>query len=218
MTKQSILQLRQSIRSICAATLLDETSKERAWCNADSASGVCSKSCCPMGTNCGPRLGGDTHVPDKVLSIFEPHTESDSQGQDREAERVRQARHHSRIGTSDHHGVQRPCETPSRHDSADRCVGSPPDHLRACPRSGGRQSWLQLGDQRTGRDGSRCPPRGACRVEARNLPRGAPTNANAGSVADNAGASAVKVGPVCSNAVMVSTVVATMARRACSGG
>ena len=49
-------------------------------------------------------LGGNTHVPDKVLSIFEPHTETIRKGKICEAERVRQARDHSRIGTSDHHG------------------------------------------------------------------------------------------------------------------
>jgi IS5 family transposase len=77
-------------------------------------------------------LGGDTHVPDKVLSIFEPHTETI-----REAERVRQARHHSRIGTSDHHGVRRPREATRRRQLVDSRVGSAPDDLRPRTRSRG---------------------------------------------------------------------------------
>ena len=43
-------------------------------------------------------------------------------------------------------------------------------------------------------------------------------NANAGSVADNDGASAVKAGSVCSNADMDSTAVATMVKTACIAG
>jgi hypothetical protein len=98
----------------------------------------------------------------------------------------------------------------------DRRLGSPPDHRTRTGPCGGR-SRLQLGDQRTGRDGSRCPPSGAA-TSWPEISRAAHTNANAGSVADNGGASVVKAGSVCSNAVTVSTVVATMARRACSGG
>ena len=45
------------------------SSKERAWFSAESESGVCSKSCCPTGTNCGPTGCGkiDTLLEDEAV-------------------------------------------------------------------------------------------------------------------------------------------------------
>ena len=70
---------------------------------------------------------------------------------------------------------------------------------------------------------NRPPPTAACdawccRVAGRNRRRGAPTNANAGSVAGNGGASAAKGASACSNGVMDSDAVATMATTACIAG
>ena len=115
--------------------------------------------------------------PDKVLSLFEPHTDDDSQGQDLEAERVRQSGHHSRIGTADHHGLRGARGTTRGCDVVDAGLGSAPGDLRPRPGSRGRRSRLQLRDQRTGGDRPRRAPRGACRGAGRSRRRDAPTNA-----------------------------------------
>ena len=75
----------------------------------------------------------------------------DSEGQDLEAERIREPRDDSGIGASDHHRL-RGARGPSsgRHD-VDASLGPTSRHLRARAVSRGRRSGLQLGDQRTGR-------------------------------------------------------------------
>ena len=75
-------------------------------------------------------MGGDTHVPDKVLSVFEPHTTT-IRRQDLEAERIREPRDDSGIGASDHHRL-RGARGPSsgRHD-VDASLGPTSRHLRA---------------------------------------------------------------------------------------
>ena len=107
-------------------------------------------------------LGGDTHVPDKVLSVFEPHTDDDPQGQDLEAQRVWQPGHHSRSGTSDHHGVRGARGATGGRHLVDAGAGSPSGDLRSGARSRRRRSRLQLRGERTG--GHR--PRGAPRDPA----------------------------------------------------
>ena len=106
-------------------------------------------------------LGGDTHVPDKVLSIFEPHTETIRKGKIAKPNEFGklvtiQESEHQIITAYDVH-AKRPADV----TLWTAALGSPPGDLRPRPGSGGRRSRLQLGDQRTGRDGSRCPPSGA---------------------------------------------------------
>ena len=130
-------------------------------CSARSSScSRCGRWCSAWSTQTRARLlGGDTHVPDKVLSVFEPHTEDDSQGQDREAERVRQAGDDSGSGASDHHRLRGPCDATGRRHAVDAGARSASGDLR--PRAGSRRrrSRLQLGQERRGGDRPRRPTR-----------------------------------------------------------
>ena len=86
-------------------------------------------------------FGGDTHVPDKVLSLFEPHTDDDSERQDLEAERIWQSRHAFR--------------KPSIRSSPPmRCMRDGPPMSRCGPRpwigirpSSARAPYLAAGDR-----------------------------------------------------------------------
>ena len=104
-------------------------------------------------------LGGDTHVPDKVLSLFEPHTATIRKGQDLETERVREPGDHSRSRTSDRDRLRDPCGAAGRRHLVDTGVGSASGDLRPRAGSGRGRSRLQLGDQRTSRHRSRCSTR-----------------------------------------------------------
>ena len=105
-------------------------------------------------------LGGDTHVPDKVLSLFEPHTETIRKGKIAKPNEfgklvtIQESEH--QIITAYEVHAKRPADV----TLVDRRVGSASDDLRTRAGSRRRRSRLQLGDQRTGRDGPRRPPRG----------------------------------------------------------
>ncbi len=86
-------------------------------------------------------LGGDTHVPDKVLSVFEPHTDDDSQGQDREAERVREPGHDSR---SRNIRSSRPTRSTPGGRRTSRCGRRPWTDIR---RSSAARPYLAAGDR-----------------------------------------------------------------------
>ena len=105
-------------------------------------------------------LGGDTHVPDKVLSVFEPHTETIRKGKIAKPTEFGklvtiQEAEHQIITAYDVHASDRPTSRcgPRRWIAIARSS--------AVRQSGRRRSRLQLGDQRTGRDGPRRPPRRA---------------------------------------------------------
>ena len=100
-------------------------------------------------------LGGDTHVAGQSPQCLRTAHHDDSEGQDREAERVREPGDHSRSGTSDHHRLRGPCGAPGRRHAVDAGPGPTPGDLRARAVSRGRRSGLQLGGQRTGRRRSR---------------------------------------------------------------
>ena len=163
-------------------------------------------------------LGGDTHVARQSPERLRTAHRDDSQGQDLEAERVRQPRHHSRIGTSDHHGVRRPREATRRRHVVDRraWIGIRAIFGRAPDLAAGDRGFSSATNEQAATD------RGVRRVvlprRGPKSPRDAPMNANAGSGAANAGASAAKVASVCSNGDMDSTAVATMASTACTAG
>ena len=96
-------------------------------------------------------MGGDTHVPDKVLSVFEPHTTTIRKGK---ISKPNEFGNLVTIQESEHqnHHRLRGARGPSRgrHD-VDASLGPTSRHLRARAVSRGRRSGLQLGDQRTGR-------------------------------------------------------------------
>jgi len=98
-------------------------------------------------------LGGDTHVPDKVLSIFEPHAE----GQDREADGVRQARDNSGKRASDRHRLRGPPDSTGGHDPVDARARSAHRGFRPRPRYRGRGPRLCVREERRRRSGARCP-------------------------------------------------------------
>ena len=162
-------------------------------------------------------LGGDTHVPDKVLSLFEPHTETIRKGKISKPNEFGklvtiQESEHQIITAYDVH-AKRPADVTLWTAALDRhqaIFGRAPD-LAA-----GDRGFSSATNERAATD------RGVRRVvlprRARSLPRGARTNANAGSVGDNGGASAAKAGSVCSNADMDSTAVVTMEKTACTAG
>ena len=69
-------------------------------------------------------LGGDTHVPDKVLSLFEPHTETIRKGKIAKPNEFGNLVTHSRSGTSDHDRLRDPCDATGRRHVVDAGVGS----------------------------------------------------------------------------------------------
>ena len=169
-------------------------------------------------SNAGARPGRRHPRPRQSPEHLRTAHRDDSQRQDREAERVRQAGDHSRIGTSDHHGLRRPREATGRRHVVDRGAW-----IGIRRSSAARRIWppaIAASARRPTNRRRRTAASAAwsCRGAARSRPRGAPTNANAGSVAGNAGASAAKAGSVCSNADTDSTAVATMATTACTAG
>ena len=75
-------------------------------------------------------LGGDTHVPDKVLSVFEPHTETIRKGKIAKPNEVWPVGDDSRIGASDHHGVRGAHHAARRRHVVDAGLGPASDDLR----------------------------------------------------------------------------------------
>ena len=65
-------------------------------------------------------LGGDTHVPDKVLSLFEPHTETIRKGKIAKPNEFGKLVTIQEVGTSDHHRVRRAREATGRRHLVDR--------------------------------------------------------------------------------------------------
>ena len=163
-------------------------------------------------------LGGDTHVPDKVLSVFEPHTETIRKGKIATPNEfgklvtIQEAEH--QIITAYEVHARRPADvtlwTPAldRHQAIfGRRTGSGRGRSRASAR------------RRTNRRRSTAASDGwSCRGAARSRRRAARMNVNAGSAAANGGASGAKVASVCSNVDMDSVAVATMASTACIAG
>src|SRR5229473_1635055 len=137
-------------------------------------------------------IGGDTRVPDKVLSIFEPHTETIRKGK---IARPNEFGKLITIQESEHQIITAYEVHPARPADVTLWTAALDRHQTIF----GRAPDLAAAEL-------------CCRVVARNRPRGARTNANAGSGGANGGASARKAGLVCSNAAMDSTAVATTAR------
>ena len=142
---------------------------------------------------------GDTHVADKVLSVFEPHTEAIRKGKIAKPTEfgklvtIQEAEHQIITGYEVH--ASRPADMTLWTPALDR-------HRRRS--SVGRRIWPPgIADSvrrpRTRRARPRRPPRDLAAARARKRRRGGRTNANAGSVVDNAGVSAAKAGSVCSS-------------------
>ncbi len=162
-------------------------------------------------------LGGDTHVPDKVLSLFERHTVTIRKGKIATPNEfgnlvtIQEAEHQIVTAFDIHAG--RPADVTLWTPALDRhqaIFGRAPD-LAA-----GDRGFSSVRNEQAAVD------RGVRRVV---LPRsgpsrrpGAPMNVNAGSAAGNAGASAAKAASVCSNDDMACAVVATMASTGCTDG
>ena len=162
-------------------------------------------------------LGGDTHVPDKVLSIFEPHTETIRKGNISKPNEFGKLvtipeSEHQIVTAYDVH-VKRPADVTLWTAAWDRPCGSsdvPRISRRGIATSARRPTNRR---RRIAASAASC-----CRVVARRLRHGVPTNTNAGSVGANGGESAVKAASVCSNADTDSTAAATMAKTACTDG
>ena len=168
-----------------------------------SAAGRCGRSCSVSSTKRARGSWAATRTsPDKVLSLFEPHTDDDSQGQDLEAERVRQAGDHSRIGTSDHHGVRGPRGATRRRDVVDAGAWIGIRRSSAAPRISPPAIAASARRRTNRRRRTAACDAWSCRGAARSRRRDARMNANAGSGAGNAGASAAKAASVCSNGAM----------------
>ena len=94
----------------------------------------------------GASDGGDTHVPDKVLSIFEPHTTTIRKGKISKPNEfgnivtIQESEHQIITAYEVHAGCPG-----GRHDVGAR-LGPTSGHLRARAVSGRRRSGLQLGD------------------------------------------------------------------------
>ncbi|MDQ3418989.1 MAG: transposase [Acidobacteriota bacterium] len=86
-------------------------------------------------------VGGDTHVPDKVLSVFEPHTTTIRKGKISKPNEFG----NRNIRSSPLRDTRRPS---GRRDAVDAGLGPAPGDLRSCPWSRGGRSRLQLGGQR----------------------------------------------------------------------
>jgi hypothetical protein len=92
--------------------------------------------------------GGDTHVPDKVLSVFEPHTETIRKG------KIAKPNEFGKLVTiqeSEHQIITAYEVTTGRRHVVDACARSPSDDLRSRAGHRGERSGVQLGGQRTGR-------------------------------------------------------------------
>jgi IS5 family transposase len=123
-------------------------------------------------------LGGNTHVPDKVLSLFEPHTTTIRKGKMSKPNEfgnlvtIQEAEHQIITGYDVH-------------------AGRPADVTLWTPALDRHQAIFQRAPM------NRPPPTegyagSSCRGAGRSRSRDAPMNDNAGSVGDNAGASGVK--------------------------
>ena len=69
-------------------------------------------------------IGGDIHVPDKVLSVFEPHTEAIRKGKIAKPTEFGKLVTYPRIRASDHHRVRGPRSPAARLDALDARTGS----------------------------------------------------------------------------------------------
>ena len=155
-------------------------------------------------------LGGDTHVADKVLSVFEPHTETIRKGKIAKPTEfgklvtIQEAEH--QIITAYQVHDTRPADVTLWTPALDRhqqIFGRAPDLAagdRGFSSATNEQDALDRGVRRV-----ILPRRGP------KWPRGARPNVSDGSAAANAGASAPKAGSVCSNDGMVCGVVGTVA-------
>ena len=168
--------------------------------------------------NAGARAGRRHARPRQSPEPLRTTHRDDSQGQDREAERVRQLvtiqeSEHQIITAYEVHATR-----PADVTLWTAGVGSASGHLRPRAGSGRRRSRLQLGDRTNRRRLTAACDAWSCRGAARSRRRDAPMNINAGSVAANGGASAAKAASVCSNVDMDCAAVATMASTACIAG
>ena len=135
----------------------------------------------------------------------------DSEGQDLEAERIREPRDDSGIGASDHHRLRGARGSSGGRHDVDASLGPTSGHLRARAVSRRRRSGLQLGDQRTGRRRPRRATRHLAAPWTQSRRRDARTNVKPGSDAVNAGASDAKGASASLNDGMDCDAVATMA-------
>ena len=100
-------------------------------------------------------LGGEIHVPDKVLSVFEPPTEAIRKG--KIAKRPNSASSsRSRVGAPDHHGVRGARSSTARHDPVDARVGPPHRHLQSSAGPCGRRPRLRVREERRRGDQPHC--------------------------------------------------------------
>lgn len=137
-------------------------------------------------------LGGDIHVPDKVLSIVEPHTEAIRKGKIAKPTAfgklvtIQESEH--QIITADQVHDRRPPETtlwtPALDRPLCRCLIDHPTSRRAIADS--RRSPMKPRRSRAGCGGS------SCRDPVARRPRGARMNASAGFVEGSAGPSAAR--------------------------
>jgi Transposase domain (DUF772) len=155
-------------------------------------------------------LGGDTHVPDKVLSLFERHTVTIRKGKIAKPNEfgnlvtIQEAEHQivtafptSRCGPRRWIGIRRSSGVPRIWPRAIAASARPVTNRRRL--TAAFDVWC-------------------CRDKAPSRRHGAAMSVNAGSAAGNAGASAAKVASVCSNVVMVCAAVATRASTGCTDG
>jgi hypothetical protein len=162
-------------------------------------------------------LGGDTHVPDKVLSLFEPQTATTHKGKISTPNEfgnlvtIQEAEH--QIVTAYEIHAARSADVTLWTPALDRhqaIFGRAPDFA-----AGDRGFSSATNEQAATDRGIRrviVPRRGPSR------PRGVPMSATTGSAAANAGASGAKAACVCSNVAMACAAVATMASTACTAG
>jgi hypothetical protein len=102
-------------------------------------------------------LGGDTHVPDKVLSVFEPHTEAIRKG------KIAKPTEFGKLVTiqeSEHQIITVYAVHPTRPadmNAVDARARSPHRDLRACAGSRRRRSWFLVRQERRRRARAWCP-------------------------------------------------------------
>ena len=161
-------------------------------------------------------LGGDTHVRDKILSIFEPHTVAIRKGK-----LIKPTEFGNLVTIQEAEGqIVSAYEVHARRP-ADRTCGCARS-TRISSSSAARPTWppgiaatvpppMRPPPPRAASAGSYCPR------SARNRRPAAPTNANAGFAAACGGASAAKDASACSNAGTICSAVATAGPTASPG-
>ena len=141
-------------------------------------------------------LGGDTHVPDKVLSVFEPHTEAIRKGKIAKPTEFGKLVTIQESRASDHHRLRGARPTAGRHDAVDARAGSAHRDVWSAAGPGRGRSRIRLGQERRGGDARAVCDASSCRGRGAKRRRGGRTSGNDGSAAASAGASAAKAASV----------------------